>query len=660
MKKMLNWKAKALSAAVATVVMLNTNILPLSSVFALDAGYSKAPPGVTETVQSSTVQLNDAAKPPLSVDDIEIPSVSKNPYDVEVSVDPYPIYNDEVLRMIAGESLEILNVVSSYGVHYNPPDNHSQYYTGAITPWFTYVEYSPGGGVSGSLPFREGKANTLHSELVITDQVIMTYLAENHFKNESEKGGFKDIYSSYIEDNYNIDKSQTYVRVGATILSGEGRIEIITGSKVYRVRDKVVDGDPIRICVDIPLSELDSSTRVFIDSDGGNPADDGIMTDIYITLVDNQSPSLQSAKLDMVVDEKTDNAELVVEMQFNEGLRFASLGEKENLDDLWIELELVELEGGKKSTARLYLAEFDEGGKMVFRGDIGLYHYKNFRVNRISKVNLDKHNRMIKRGFIDLADEYMASAYYAIDYNNSIIKEDFYSPTNLYYNVTAIIDNAGNRINEDSIVNWQFGDQKYISNTFEASEVRLFNDITLKNNEAVANGAKIEAELSDMFVGPNRSLTAYVYMKQELTDKEAAALSITLNVLDKNETPVKAYATSWGQYKVDELYSHGSTSGTLVRFENIKFEEGMSFDKDGDGSTIKVVGMDIDVDDKTAYPYLPDSITEIYADFDSPIVTLEKYASYSNTEESDDGESSSEKKPKESRYTVRADGKYPA
>ena len=124
-------------------------------------------------------------------------------------------------------------------------------------------------------------------------------------------------------------------------------------------------------------------------------------------------------------------------------------------------------------------------------------------------------------------------------------------------------------------------------------------------------------------------------MKQKLTAEEASKLSVTFNILDKDGNPLKAYATSWSEYNVDELYSHGSTTGTLVMFEDVRLYEGMSFTDDS--STVKIVGMDIDVPDKTAYPYLPDPVSDIYADFDAPKVTLQKYASYSNVE---DGESS--------------------
>ena len=632
-----NWMTKTLSAAILTVMLFNSSALPLSSAGGLSNKFSGAPPGESP-IKAETPRVEEE-RPPLNIDDIKLPSTDKNPYSPEIDLNLYPIYNEVSFNMLTGRTYDDdkYNILTKYQIFDSVPDGHSPYVTAAITPWFTYEELTENGEVQGKLPYSEGRDNMLFPGLVLVNQGIIFSLTSDS-SNGIAKGSFKDIVSSYMEENHHINTDQVYVRVGATLLSGKGMVYVSTSTGIYSESERVAD-EPIHIYVDVPLSKIDQWASVRIDCGLHRDSTDGVMTDLYVTLIDNQEPTLNSAKLDMIVDEKTKEAELTLELQFNEGLRFASEHVSYEFDDLWVELELLDLDTRERHKVKLFLERLDESGKLFFRGDIGYFHYRNFRVNRVSDASFAHQSRRIQRGFVDLADEFMINAYNKTDYNNAI-HTDGIDP--LFYSAmirsTAIIDHAGNSINRDAIVNWQFGNQQYISNTFEAHEVRLFNEITLKNTKALSEGVEIDADLTDQFVGPSRSLIAYVYLKQKLTDEEISKLWITFNIRDKNGEELKGYSTSWSEYEVDELYSHGVTTGTLVRFEGIKLEEGMSFMEGGDGMTVKITGMYGDIPNKTVYPFLPDSVTDIYADFDAPKIALEKYASYSNVEPPSDGE----------------------
>jgi hypothetical protein len=228
----------------------------------------------------------------------------------------------------------------------------------------------------------------LHSELVLSDYTLFFDLSGTSRRNYIEPGSFKDIYSSYMEDVHYIDKSQAYLRIGGTVLSGSGRINVLASGEWYSQIVKVEDDEPVHLYVDVPLTKIDSKSMAWVHSGDSGGSTGSVMTDFYITLIDNQAPTLQSAKLDITVDEETDRSSISVEMQFNEGLRFASESVEYEYDNLWIELELVDLDTKERTYAKLYLAEVDNSGRMLFKGDLGLFHYKNFRVNRISKVNL--------------------------------------------------------------------------------------------------------------------------------------------------------------------------------------------------------------------------------------------------------------------------------
>lgn len=613
-----------LAAFIAAVMIFNLNILPLSTIFAADGADSAA---ATDTGLSE----GQGARPPTSVDDIRIPTVDKNPYDVSVQHKNYPVFNNDGFNFFRGDEkggwIMSYDLMTSYGTHFSQPEGASPYYTAALTPLFSYEAYE-GATVKSQLPYREGRTDMLHSELTLTNGTIVT--------------GFYSLESFFDQINwqYPLNKNQVFVRVGATLLSGGGRI-YINATEGYSEYASAKGGEAKEFWVDVPLSEVTEWTQIWFDA--FSPSDgymsDAIMTDFFITLVDNTNPTVTGMTVEKQMRDEQ-NADLVINMKFNEAIRVTSDGAFDRLGEIWLSLELLDLNTGERSTVRMYLEKVNGDGTLTFRGDIGLYHYKNFRVNRITKFNIPSERQWPTRGMVDLADELYVSAYESINYGNRIIEIDAIDNLRqMRFDTTLLSDYAGNPINTASVVNWQFGDQTYISNTFETTELRLYTEQTLSKTQLASEGEKTEAELTDQFIGPSRTLIAYAYLDQTLTDEEASKVWLELNVLNPDGTPVKAYVTSWSQYRIDELYTNGSTTATLLKFENIRFAEGMRLDvAEGEEPIVKIIKLGDDIEDKTAYPNVKDSVTDIYADFTGPEVTLRKYAAYSNTEADTEGE----------------------
>ncbi len=624
MKKRKSLRFRMLAAFIAAVMIFNLNVLPLSTIFA--AG------GTGGAIATDTgLSEGQGARPPTSVDDIEIPTVNKNPYDVSIQHKNYPVFNNDGFNFFRGDEkggwVMSYDLLTSYGTHFSQPEGASPYYTAALTPLFSYEAYE-GATVRSQLPYREGRANMLHSELTLTNGTIAT--------------GFYslDSFFNQINSQYALNKDQVFVRVGATLLSGQGRIHV-NATTAYTEYASVKDGEAKEFWVDVPLREVQEWTQIWFEAYEPSNAyqSDAIMTDFFITLVDNTNPTVTSMTVEKQMRDEQ-NADLVINMKFNEGIRITSDRAYDRLGDIWLSLELLDLNTGERSTVRMYLEKLNGDGTLTFRGDIGLYHYKNFRVNRITQFNIPSERQWPTRGMVDLADEFYVSAYEKIDYGNDIIEIDAIDNLRQHrFNTTLLSDYASNPINTASVVNWQFGDQTYISNTFEAAELRLYTEQTLSKTQLAAEGEKTEAELTDQFIGPSRTLIAYVYLDQTLTNEEASKVWLELNVLSPDGTPVKAYATSWSQYKIDELYTNGSTTATLLKFENIKFSEGMRLDiKEGEEPLVKIAKLGDDIQDKRAFPNVKDAVTDIYADFTGPEVTLRKYAAYSNTETDTEGE----------------------
>ncbi len=610
-------KQKILAFVLAVLVIFS--VLPVA---AFASGISR----VIKSLASDT----SGEVPPTSTDDVRIPTVTENPYDLDVFVESYPIFNDSMYNLLLGH-----DYITHYGTHYIAPDGQSPYCTASIAPWYNYelmIDRNDDMEIESKLPYREGRDNTIvdfnssamfHSELTLTNGGI-SVRPINDYAHLYGDTFYKELLTDYLSGNLGLNLDQVYLRVGATLLAGSGRIyaSSVETDMYYSVSGRVTDGEPVELSLDVPLNELDIWTTFFFDADSGF---NNVMTDFYFVLVDNTAPSVTNMTVTREVrDDYT--ADLILTMQMNENLRFAHEDVKNELDDIWVELELLDLIKNEKSNVRLYIQDFDGERTLTFRGDIGLYNYKNFRVNRVTKANFAGMNRYMEYALIDLADEMYISAYEKIDYDNRIVTLDTLRGLNPNRWTTALCDFAGNSINSASITNWSFGDQSYISNTFEAVDVKIYNERTV----GFANGeeATEEAERADMLAGPANALFVYVYLDQYLTEEEAKLVSVELNILNPDGSPVVVGTTSSSDYRINEVYG-GTREGTLLRFENIPLYAGMRIDEEegtDNDPLIRVTRMTETINGKTAFERVVAPSNKLYADFTAPNVTLEKYA----------------------------------
>ena len=610
-------KQKILAFILSMLVMLS--VLPVS---ALASGISDGISSLASSVKES--------EPPTSLDDVRIPTVTKNPYNVDVFVDAYPIYNNKMYDFLDGY---YRNYVRDYGTHDILPDGYSPYFTASILPWYDYqiwIDRDDDMVIESKLPYREGRdsvygtsSSMFHSELTLTNGGIMLRPI-NDLQHLYGDSFYKEILTDYLANNLGLNIDQTYVRIGATLVSGSGNICVSLPNTTfeYTVEGEVTNGKPVNLTLDVPLRDFETWTIVYFDTDihGG-----GVMTDFHLTLIDNTSPSVN--RMTVSRDVREDNtADLVLTMQLNENLRFVHEGVRNELSNIWVELELFDLSTYKTSNVRLYLEDFDGKRTLTFRGDIGLYNYKNFRVNRVTKASFAEKERHMEYALIDLADEMYVSPYDKVDYDNRIVRLEYFNNFYPTQKTTAICDYAGNPIKASSITNWSFVKQKYISNTFEAIDVKIYNERTV----GLANGEELsgDAEKADMLAGPANQLFVYAYLDQYLTEEEARLVSVELNILNPDGTPLVVKSTSSSDYKIEEVYG-GTSEGTLIKFENIPLHVGMKLDVEEGSETeplIRVTRMTDEIEGKTAFANVVAPSNKLYADLTAPEVTIEKYA----------------------------------
>ncbi|MBR2650266.1 MAG: hypothetical protein IKD45_01260 [Clostridia bacterium] len=596
--KRINRKAKILSFLVLFTLLFNILASPLGLVAA----------AAEEMIGSG------GTPPPTSVPD-SVDTVLKNPHDVNVSVTAFPVLTSGRYSYYVA----INDFLTSVKSHPYTVGDVSRYYTASLGVWYdhygidTRLETAL---LESDLPYREERVRMFHPELKITDTGMSIDLNSAY---PAHTG--KDIGSDYLTDVIELNPDQLYLRAGARLLSGYGYIKSWTKNSRDRLLATIdATKHAANGYLDIPYNLL---FEVYEDVDFESLPNyqsnysTTVMTGMHFALIDDISPSVAESTV-----RKYDNADgtgdIELSLMMNEGVRFSSMEAKDRLDEIWIEVELYNLRSGKYSPARLHLKELD-GKNLVFRGNIGYYNYNDFRVARISKVNIPVGNQKYDYAIIDAADGMYVSSYDVEEYGNSIYKDsDITLP---HYNcdstyTTLICDHAGNPIKTSSITNWTLGDQSYVKNTFEAIRVELYADTAYAK---LLSDPDPKLNPSDIFVGPANNLSAFVYLDTTLTPEEASRVSVTFNIKDENGKLLTVYSTSSQSYEIDEVYATGSTKGTLLIFESIDLKEGMVLDlPEGANPAVKIVSMNDDIDGRTAYPNVITPETELYADFTSP------------------------------------------
>ncbi len=569
------------------------------------------------------------------LDGVKIPFTAENPYHPTVSVGKlYPVFTPKKL----GDGLSWImdDEVEGYATHWTDVAGVTPWYTASVAPWYGYSAYAlrEGGEVTGTLPYREAREDMLHGDLTLINAGIHVSPI-NDLRVFGTGSSFREALDREVLASYGLNLSQLSLRARARLLSGSGSVSASTGGdadRLYSADARIEDGKAQVISVELPINETGTSTSILFESYDPVAEADAMMTDVGLFLVDGTAPSVIGMSVSRE-ERENKTADLVLDMTFNETVRFARDDLESVLDEIWVELLLRDLETGKASTARLYLEEQTGTQALRFRGDIGEYNYRNYRIERVASASFATGDYYVERAYIDLADVLYESAYKTVDYGNRIQVAEEYTRS---FDITAICDIAGNGVNLESITNWQFSNLEYISNTFEAGLVEIYNEYTLGRAEGQLSG---KANAYEMMAGPDNELTVLVYIDGHLTEEEGRQVFIELNVKNADGTPVKVQATSVSDYRTaEEVYGNTVRTGTLLRFDGIKLTSDMTFD----GATgadaeprIQAVRMTSTIPLKTAFETLPESRTVIYADLDRPETAITLFGA--QVHENEDG-----------------------
>lgn len=642
MRKHISAAQKSVAVFLVSILLLNTMGTPLEAVGSELIGYLQTIAADGDTPQNTG--------PPSSteLEDLRPPSYNYNPNPIDTESFILPIYTDRTYRY--AHSHGMFNRYQSY--RGRTPDR-SQYYTGSVMVLTdrSASQYN-GTYVTSDLPYTEERSLMFHPELTLHSadasgsmSGVITMEQLNRMTPEGT-----DIWDY-------LDPDQAQMMVSGNLILGHGSLSThvfkgmgdsdrykdefydIRGNESgtgYKIRELGMDGEPnnYEFKTVFPLNESVTSVRVDYTAYRNSA-----ITDPYAVLLDNQAPYIKDISVTMEVDEKTDESFLVMNVEFNEGIRYTSENWlTENRNSCYVQVHIWNSTAGEQQTARLFVDRVDGGKNVTFRGSIGKLHYCNFSLmgridgSREAAYHENAYSTYtLAVGALDLADGMMVSPGVTANYDNGL---QVTTSSGSYYGwkeYALLCDHAGNPFSM-YLASWSSHAESLFShspNSFEAEEIYVYNDKTLgvELGEIDASAATD----SDMFVGPGKDMTVHVYLSRVLEDEDVwKKIYITLNILDKDGKELKVYPSSATKYTNSEVYADGEKIGTLLKFENIPLSADMSLDvAEGGEPLVWVTGLGTDYDPKTtgyptAYPYVNEPDNIMYGDFTPPAVAVRK------------------------------------
>ncbi len=614
-----------------TVMMLDVTAAPIT---ALGTEIAEGITSVPEQSGQEDSHIQDTGQTHQpSLEDIQVPTYGSNPYPLQDNRQVLPIYTWRIYDYLRRYE----TAFSSYESLYQRTEERSQYYTGSVLVLADRAEL-PWSTPTSELPYTESRALMFHPELTVSGEEgeLRGTLYAHQYEYATPRG---DSMWNYL------DPDQVQMLVSGRILSGNGELWVYhrdhgyssqkfedsftynINAQGYKTTLKTLgEGETYDLTVQIPISE--NTESISVDYLAWNDAT--VITDPHAVLIDDSAPYIKSVDFDMEKGLRDDEADLIMRVTLNEGIRYLSdYRLEEFFSQSYVTVNVWNATKGQSEIVKLYLYKVDGGKVIEFRANIGRLHYCNLTMGFVSAVNIPRQTHYpVHSGFLDLADGMVLGAGNVQEYGNRVISPRFSLSTNGITSAFFLGDHAGNSLDLTPLYDWKISSFRFNADSFEAEEVRIYNDKTLGVEQGTTDATA--AREDDLFVGPNRDLTVHVRVDRELEQVVWEQVFIKLNVLDTNGEPLKLYPTSAGKYVNNEVYADGVKTGTILKYENIPLTVGMTVDvPEGREARIRVTEMGTDYTREetgypTAYPYVKDPDSIMYGDFTPPAVTVRK------------------------------------
>ncbi len=552
----------------------------------------------------------------------QIPIAEENPNQVDMTINNGIVYNNRVYEMLTR-----WNYIGDYKSATDPHSGYWRDFTASVGPVIGLSNYSWVGGVNGNWidnKYITTAVKRRNGEYGIYKNIITPTLT---------LGGRLNIDLGYInlddmETITNASKAnpeQANLRITATGDPGTS-ITFMGYDSAYATPLYVFNPNGAgRINAEINLMDYynedkysDYPTVKFQVEKYGS-----LLSGINIAFIDNTSPSIQG------IDVSQEGDQIVVKLKTNEGVRWSSDMAKEDLNDIWIEVDLQVVGTEYTQTVRAHVAGIDYrhrpgrdlgtadySNDIVFKGDLGVFAGLDYKVMDISGVNVPKRDYPITFG------KMMMIANQTKDYrvrNETLGKWDSKNKVTVYetYNTTAICDLAGNPINLESVVNWPIN-QKEIKNeeTF-VRKIELINEkILLGRDMSQADGFMEDISRADYFFGPGDEIAPRLFLNKVLSDEEVATFRVKTSIKDVSGEFIWLSQTGTGRYSI------GLDEFMYIDFESFVLTREMTpIFQDGAKAHFEILEVECEVDE--SHPFtenIPGPDRSLYIDLEPPVV----------------------------------------
>ncbi len=342
-----------------------------------------------------------------------------------------------------------------------------------------------------------------------------------------------------------------------------------------------------------------------------------------VVFIDNTSPSIQN------VDVYQSGSQIVVKLTTNEGVRWAADLVREDLDDMWVEVDLQVVGTDYTETVRAHIAGirynyyFDirsdnYTNEIIFMGDLGAFAGLDYKILDISNMSMPRDDYPITFGKMQMCANQLKDTRVR---NETLGKWDAENKVTIYetYNTTAICDLAGNPINLETVVNWPINQKEIRNNATFIRNVELINEkILLGTDMTQADGFMEDITRADYFFGPDDEIAPRLLLNQILTEDEVASFRVKTNVKDENGNYIWLSSTDSGSY------SMGGEEFSYIDFEPLKLTQKMSADaQNGSKSYFEVTDVECSLTESPPLTSgIPSPERTLYIDLTPPEVTV--------------------------------------
>ena len=335
----------------------------------------------------------DSVLPDTGADEWDVPTAATNPNEVDTTVQSYMVYNDAIYEQITGylRGYQWVDVKDGKYIWRRP-----------VTASLGVVLRMDGKTKDGDDP-RFWDVNYYTDSVVRADGTRGIYkdIMTPEFRLSTDARSGPQWVEAHLGDLENyarvLNKDHLSLRVSCDTSGATAKMQLISGAgntmdyPLYAGHTEVDVPYGTVFHPDYGVGYLDLKFSL-ASMDVGST-----VTNMNVVYVDNTSPSITD------VDAYQDDGQLEVCITFNEPVRWAAETAANDLNDIWVDVELQVIGTDVTETVRAHVLSAGRSTKkMYFRGDLGIFKNLDYKIVAIKDVSLPQKEYPISFGVMQM------------------------------------------------------------------------------------------------------------------------------------------------------------------------------------------------------------------------------------------------------------------